>query len=271
VTSVFGAEYADLYDELYADKDYEGEVEQLVRIFDRWARGSVRTVLDLGCGTGGHAIPLARRGFRVTGVDRSEEMLRAADKHAALAGVSKRVQLLRGDVRSEPLDGTFDAALLMFAVLGYQLRNQDVLATLRSARSRLRQGGLLVLDAWSGIAVLREGPSSRSKIIRRGERSVRREASASLYPSRHACAVLYTLSRNDEPSVPVTEERHLMRYFFPLELELFLDVAGFELLRLGTFPNIDDDLDDKQWNLMAVARARESAGLESVEEHRGAT
>jgi SAM-dependent methyltransferase len=263
MTAVFALDYAALYDNLYAEKDYEGEVETLVRLFGRWATRPVMTVLDLGCGTGRHAIPLARRGLRVTGVDRSPDMLRHATSNAADANVSHRVQLLSGDLRSFRLGQKFDAALLMFAVLGYQIGNADVLSALRSARSHLYDGGLLVLDAWSGIAVLREGPSERVKTVLRGDRSFRRIAKATLDAPTHTCEVHYTLSRDDEPEQIVAEEWHLVRYFFPLELALFLESADFEVLRVGSFPDIDRDLKDDTWNLMVVARAGARAGTES--------
>jgi hypothetical protein len=51
------------------------------------------------------------------------------------------------------------------------------------------------------------------------------------------------------------EERHEMRFFFPLELELLLDAAGFELVRLGAFPELDREPDDASWSFLAVARA----------------
>jgi len=72
---VFGQVYADQYDLLYSDKNYEAECDLIEEVFRRYAKSSVETILDLGCGTGGHAFPLARRGYRVTGVDRSAEML----------------------------------------------------------------------------------------------------------------------------------------------------------------------------------------------------
>jgi predicted TPR repeat methyltransferase len=83
---VFGQVYANQYDFLYSDKDYEGECDLLEEISRRYGDGSVCTILDLGCGTGIHAIRLARRGYEVTGVDRSAEMLAKAERKAAELG-----------------------------------------------------------------------------------------------------------------------------------------------------------------------------------------
>ena len=81
--TVFGCGYADQYDLLYSDKDYEAECDLLEEVFRRYGTGPVQTILDLGCGTGSHALLLARRGYQVTGVDRSQEMLAQARQKAA--------------------------------------------------------------------------------------------------------------------------------------------------------------------------------------------
>jgi hypothetical protein len=55
--------------------------------------------------------------------------------------------------------------------------------------------------------------------------------------------------------VAETEETHAVRYFYTLELNLFLESSGFSLLRLGAFPEFDKDPDDATWNVLGVARA----------------
>ena len=74
----FGIQYASFYDALYSEKDYEAECDLIEEIVHRYGDGGVNTILDLGCGTGGHTIPLSQRGYMVTGVDRSEPMLAQA-------------------------------------------------------------------------------------------------------------------------------------------------------------------------------------------------
>jgi ubiquinone/menaquinone biosynthesis C-methylase UbiE len=75
--------------------------------------------LDLGCGTGDHALPLAKRGYQVVGVDRSAGMLKSARKKAASGQVDGKPNFYHGDIRSFHVEQSFDASLMMFAVLGY--------------------------------------------------------------------------------------------------------------------------------------------------------
>ena len=252
----FGSDYAGAYDQLYRDKNYLKECELIDRLLRTYADGTIHSVLDLGCGTGNHAIPLAERGLSVVGVDRSDTMLQAARKKAAAQEVDGNVNFYEGDIRSFQMGHLFDASLMMFAVLGYQLDNADVLAALRTARQHLRAGGLFIFDVWYGPAVLRQGPSDRVKSILTEKGQILRSASGQLDVQRHLCKVSYHLwELEDDRLTRETEETHRMRYFFPLELDLFLDCCGFAPIRLGAFPEFDRDPDETTWNVCAVARA----------------
>jgi SAM-dependent methyltransferase len=256
MTAVFGSEYADAYDHLYSDKDYNQECELIDRLLRTYGDKSVQSLLDLGCGTGNHALPLARRGYSVLGVDRSNDMLDAARNKAASESMNGTVTYHQGDIRDFPLEQVFDAALMMFAVLGYQLENRDVLAALRSARQHLRSGGILIFDVWYGPAVLKQGPTDRIKTITTDKERILRLASAQLDVQRHLCEVSYHLWRLEgNRLVGEAEEKHLMRFFFPLELNLFLECSGFAPVRLGSFPDFDRDPDETTWNVLCVARA----------------
>ncbi len=67
---VFNKQYANAYDSLYQDKDYEKECDFIEAIFEKNKRNP-RTILDLGCGTGGHAIVLAGAIRLQESIDRS--------------------------------------------------------------------------------------------------------------------------------------------------------------------------------------------------------
>lgn len=248
--SVFGPGYAAVYDAVYGDKDYERECDLLEELFARYAGRPVREVLDLGCGTGGHAVPLAGRGYGVTGVERSPEMLEIARRKAGDA-----VELRAGDLRTVRLGRELDAVLMMFAVLGYQLEDADVGAALETARSHLRPGGILVFDVWYGPAVLAQRPSSRRREAEDGGRRVERSAASELdMDARRVAVTFHVRSFEGGRLVGETEERHEVRFFFRHELELLLEAAGLELVRLGAFPEVDRDPDESTWNVVAVAR-----------------
>lgn len=257
MTAEFGKEYCELYDALYHDKDYERECNIIEQVFADHANRSVCSVLDMGCGTGGHAIPLVKRGYDVTGIDRSGDLLARARRKAKEGLGSKPFSFHRADIRKLDLGRRFDAAIMMFAVLGYQGNNEHVLAALRSTRKHLDSGGLFLFDVWYGPAVLRQRPSARIKQIDVGRARIVRFATADLNVYRHLCSVHYTLWQVEERRlVSEAKETHRMRYFFPMELELFLEVSGFSLLELRPFPDIARKPDETTWNVLAVTRAK---------------
>jgi SAM-dependent methyltransferase len=256
MSGVFGSTYADTYDMLYHEKDYAAECDLIERIFQTYGDGRIRSIIDLGCGTGNHAVPLVQRGYEVVGIDRSESMLAHARRKAAGLSGTRGLPFHQGDVRSIDLQQQFDSALMMFAVLGYQLENADVLSALRTARRHLRPGGLLAFDVWYGPAVLHQRPSQRVKMIPTPEGEILRAASGELDIRRHVFTVHFHLWRlEEERLVAETKESHLVRYFFPKELELFLECSEFAPIRLGAFPEFDRDPDETTWNVLEVARA----------------
>jgi cyclopropane fatty-acyl-phospholipid synthase-like methyltransferase len=111
-------------------------------------------VLDLACGWGRHAVPLARFGCRVVGVDLSVPLLRAAARRAERAGVA--VGWVRADARALPLRPGFDAAISMFSSLGYFLSDEEDLRVLRGVRAVLRPDGRFLLETMHRDMVVRQ-------------------------------------------------------------------------------------------------------------------
>lgn len=252
---VFG-EYSAFYDALYADKDYESEVDFVERVLERYGAPAGASVLDLGSGTGSHAIPLARRGHRVAGVDRAPGMVEQARSKAAAAGVDVRFEV--GDVRSVDLGEMFDAVISMFAVMSYQLTNDDLRAAFGTARRHLDAGGLFVFDAWFGPAVLVQRPAVTEKTLLTQEGdTIRRIARPTLDVISQTVDVAYEVSRRrpDDTVAERTEETHRVRFLFAQEIELLASISGFEPVALGPFMDLDRAPTADDWNVSAVLRA----------------
>ena len=244
----FQEKYSGLYDLVYAKKDYEGEVDFVLRRF-RDAGAEPERILELGCGSGGHAVPLLRRGTRVTGVDLSPGMVARARAKAPQG------EFLVGDIRTVDVPGApFDAAISMFAVLGYLTGDEDVLAGLRNARRHLREGGLLQFDVWNGLAVAAQGPERRVAVFEDGARTLERVATPTMDHEAQVCTVRYDLTVRWPGGEDRFVEHHPMRYFFPREIALLLRQAGFRLVDLRAFPT-GAPLTPRDWNVSVLARA----------------
>jgi glycine/sarcosine N-methyltransferase len=143
-----------LYDNLAVDYDrfvnWEArlahELPFFLTLFDQ---AGVQRVLDAACGTGHHAIALARHGYDVVGADLSPAMVELARENAAAAGVTVRfVQAGLGELSGiEPgAKGNFDAVLCLGNSLPHLLSRDAVTATLADFAAVLRPGGLLVVQ-----------------------------------------------------------------------------------------------------------------------------
>ena len=256
---VFGAVYADQYDLFYADKDYQAECDFIEQVFQRSATRPIRSILDLGCGTGGHAIPLAQRGYQVTGVDISADMLAQAQRKARQTFNVQRSNVptfCQGDLRTLDLGCTFDAVLMMFAVLSYQRTNDDLAAALATVRRHLAPGGLFVCDFWYGPAVLTQRPSERVKVIEQDSERIIRLVRPTLDTLHHTVRVDYHLLRlRNRTLLAETQEQHLVRFLFPQELAYFASVAGLKVEHLCPFMALEQGPTEQDWNIVAVARA----------------
>lgn len=257
--SAFGSAYAAAYDALYIGKDYDAECRFLTEAFSRHADGKVQRIVDLGCGTGGHALRLADLGHEVTGIDRSDAMVALAQAKLANAPDAKvrdRVRFQVGDIVEARGSGEYDAAIMMFAVMGYITGTDRLGQLLRNVRSQLRRGGLFVADFWYGPAVLTDRPGDRVRVIEQGEKLTVRATRTTLDTFTQVAKVQFELF-NWSAGVQLerTIEVHDMRYFFAQELSLLCGAAGLEIVRVCPFLAIDSKLDETTWNAAIVARA----------------
>jgi len=246
--------YSSYYDLLYADKNYDAECNFIESIFDRFSTQSVKSILDLGCGTGGHAIPLSQRGYQVTGIDRSVEMLEVAKIKSNQANTIVHFQ--RGDIQNLALDTKYDSVLAMFAVISYQTTNDDLTAAFGTARSHLEPEGLFIFDTWFGPSVLATRPSDRVKTIEDGTNRIIRIAKPSFDISNHIVRVDYTVLHFDGNQLEEeVEESHSMRFLFFPEVELLCQMTGFELLHYCPFMDLESYPTEDDWNVSWILRA----------------
>lgn len=250
--SVFATEYANWYDTLYREKNYSRECDYLETLFGRQAV-LPKAIVDLGCGTGGHALPLAQRGYAMTAVDRSATMLQAARAKADRAGVA--VDFRQGDITRLEWQESFDAAIAMFAVAGYQCGDGELEAMFAGVWRSLRPGGVFIFDGWHGHGVLRERPVPRLLEIPLGnDEALLRLADPRLDALAQTVEVHYRLwHRRGAAIIAESEERHLMRFFFPRELHCLLRQAGFTTVSIHPFLEIDQQLQEHHWHFTAVA------------------
>jgi len=229
--SVFGA-YSRYYNLFYKDKDYAGEAEYVHGLIRKHLPGAGR-VLDLGCGTGRHDFLLAEKGYEVTGVDRSEEMLSVANgQFSSRAPRPASPVFHQGDICTVRLGKTFDVVVSLFHVISYQPKNSDLRAAFATASEHLEAGGLFIFDCWYGPTVLTDRPTVRVKRIEDDQIAVTRIVEPAISANDNLVELKYQVLIRDKESGHVDEvnETHRMRYLFRPEVELLLEEAGMCLV-----------------------------------------
>ena len=219
--------YSRYYDLLYKDKDYEGEVNYVTTLLNKYAPHT-KTLLDLGCGTGKHDFYLVNKGYQVTGVELSQDMIDIAKQEFN----HKDFEILQGDIRNFKLDKTFDSILSLFHVISYQTTNEDVINSFKGIKSHLKKDGIFIFDVWFGPCVVTEKPEHRVKQLEDDKIKVKRVCNPVIYPEKNIVDVNYSISIENkcDNSTEEVNETHTMRYFFTPEMEFMLNSAGLELI-----------------------------------------
>lgn len=248
----FDKNYAAIYDLLYETKDYEGECDFLEAIFRKYNK-NVKTILDLGCGTGGHMRILSKRGYQVVGIERSEYMLNLGKekmKNENIAG-----EMIQGDICSFNIGRQFDAVVAMFAVMGYQQTNQQLALAFKTAFNHVKPSGIFIFDGWYGPGVLADRPTRILKRIKKGNKEFLRYTDPVLDTESHTVEVKFKFwVEKDNHILSKDDESHTLRFFFPREVEYYLEVAGFKQVDFCPFMKVDQKLDESVWNMTAIGR-----------------
>lgn len=233
--SVFG-DYSRYYDLLYRDKDYSSEVEFVLSLLDQYSP-RCKTILDLGVGSGRHAVGFAEKGFQVHGVDLSSAMLEQAKElvQKLPPPIARKLAFSQGDARKVRLKQKFDTVVSLFHVFSYQTSQADLQAMLTTVREHLKDGGHFIFDCWYGPAVYASPPQNRIKRLEDESTLVTRICEPDWKPNENRVDVHYEVIIEDKETHQVKRihETHSMRYLFFPEIQSLLEETGFSLVESG--------------------------------------
>ena len=131
--------FAWVYDKHWGDQFTQEALTALRELVQQYLPPNAST-LDLCCGTGQLAQALTERGYQVTGLDGSEEMLRIARKNAP------SVKFILDDARAFILPATYHLVVSVFDSLNHIMKLEELTAVFRNVYAALREGGLFLFD-----------------------------------------------------------------------------------------------------------------------------
>ena len=253
--SVFNL-YSRYYDLLYRDKDYRAEVEYVVSLINKY-KPEAKSVLDLGCGTGRHDFLLVEKGYFVTGVDQSEEMLAVANARlSTFNSQPSALQFILGDIQSVQLKKTYDIILALFHVVSYQTTNEMLLNTFKNVHEYLKDDGVFIFDFWYGPAVLTDIPTVREKRLEDEELTIHRNATPVMHPNENIVDVNYEVIIKNKATGKTQKlnETHRMRYLFLPEIQFMLKSIGFDIVAALEWMSLEKQMGFKSWNGVLVTK-----------------
>jgi SAM-dependent methyltransferase len=209
------------------------------------------SILDLGCGTGRHSIELAKRGYRMTGVDLSESQLQRAREKAYAQKVS--VDFIQADARSLPFHSEFNLVIMLcegaFPLMETDEMNYEIL---KNAYESLRKPGKLIFTTLNGLFPLFHSVKDFLALQTLDGNATYAENSFDLMTFRD---VNVTTFEDDDGK---SKELHCNeRYYVPSEITWLLKSLGFQKseifgAKLGSFSR-NDTLTTDDFEMLVVA------------------
>ena len=251
--------FAKYYDKIYFDKNYKKECDFIFSNFKKCSNKPVKSILDLGCGTGGHCIVFAKKGLSVTGIDKSDLAIQNAKEKAE--SLKLRINFEKEDMTKFSLNKKFDICVSLFCSFCYLNSMTEIINNLKCVNRHLKTGGLFIFDFWNGDAVISEKPTTRVKIIEDSENRILRIATPKLDQPNQTCAIEYhCLIIKNNKIIDEFKEVHNLRYHFRDELRNRLEEAGFEVLDFipieGKNKQSLKNSYSNEWYLYAITRKK---------------
>lgn len=248
---------AEVYDTLMDDVDYNGWAEYLHSLLQDCGCPGNR-VLDLGCGTGNITIPLAERGYCMTGVDLSEEMLEKARSKETKPGPGKPdcagIQWHAMDITDLTLEwDSYDAVIATFDVMNHLTEETDVQMLFQDVSMLLADDGLFLFDIQTPYR-LQTVQGNETYSCHRDDMDYFWENHYD--PETEICYMDLTffLKEEDGRYRKMTEHQE-ERSYDPELLQMWLSISGFDVL--GVYGELSrNPLADTDWRAVIVARRK---------------
>lgn len=200
-----------------------------MRLLPEWLQLKTgQSVLDLACGDGRLAVPLATAGYQVVGVDQSPRLLAGAKQYLAetqqrLGQIQGRLDLIQGDMRSFQLPQPVDAAVCVFVSFGLFLDEADHLRTLQATANALKPGGRLYLEVFNPQYFVWPG----ERVANKGDLVIVYQSVLDQWKGRVNSQILFAQVGQAPQTITLS-----WRAFALWEIVRLLDAAGFSVLQV---------------------------------------
>jgi len=219
----------DFYDEI-VPRDISGICDSVTGILAKYT--TCKDMLDLGCGTGRFTIALAKRGYKMIGMDLTTEMLETARTNAKKARV--KVRFTMGDMRNFKLKKR-TGIIWARGSIGDLLKTGDVKKAFRNIRNNLLKKGIFIFDLRDRSHYgqkLEDGLRSEKRMSKRGRRVTTFTFSARLDEKTGIEKMTGEIEVDTGMGIQKFKVNHALRYYTRDRVTRLLEDAGFEILEM---------------------------------------
>ena len=228
-SSTYNQFFAKYYDFLYVKKDYQKESLLIERILCKYLHEKPSRLLDVGCGTGIHAIHLAKRGYSVIGVDISKDMISIANKKAELF---PELDLTFKYCDIKQLKNRFEFIYSMFNVINCLDDVEDLINFFDQIRSIC--SGVYLFDCWNYDSILINKPISKTNTISTPEGIITKSVVPVLDLKNYLCYLNCQFDINGQSH----KIKHRIRLFKHDVIMNVLKKSGFSVI--GCFKDLEE-------------------------------
>ncbi len=220
-----------LYTELaeyYFDIEKSGRKfeEEIYFLDDLFKKHKIKSVIDMGCGTGEHVKALQARGYEVVGVDSSEKMVGVARKR------HPQCKFDTGFMQGYQASHHYDGIVFLFGTFNYLISEEEIKSCLKLLQQNLKPAGLAIFEIWNAdpIRRIKRKPITNVASLKSGQVQIKRHRGFRLTRSDASTVVdvnyIYTLDKRE------LKDKHTMRVFFWNEIKAKLEDFKFEVLNV---------------------------------------
>jgi SAM-dependent methyltransferase len=210
--------FARYYDLIYQWMDYQGEAEFIEMAVELYKTSEGVNLLDVACGTGGHAHYL-QKSFNVLGLDINPEMLEIARKKLP------KMEFVQGDMKKMDLEPEFDIIICLFSAINYHKTLDELEETLKLFYNHLKHGGVLIFDLGFCTENWEEGRMLVDAAVE-GDLQLARISQSRLQEGVFNANFVFLVKENGKMDFEI--DQHQIGVFPTLKVEKILEKIGFK-------------------------------------------
>lgn len=220
--TTYSAFFAKYYDILYEEKvHYQQGANNLISTFKQYHLQKNHLILDIGCGTGSHALHIAHQNYSVIGIDISPDMIFQAQQK--ITPSLSHLTFLCSSI--EQFTTKAHHAYALFNVINCMYDINDLVSFFTHVAKQLLSGGIFIFECWHTETIRREPPQKITDSLYKNNIFIERTVTPSFKKKDNIVKLeyLYTINKEERHTV-----LHRLKLFTQEEIENVLAITGFK-------------------------------------------